>query len=175
MKVLPKLETDRLYLRPLTLEDVPEVYQMDRNPNVMQFIGKARAPKTHAAVVDWVKRRVSKGNGLGTWAAFLKKDRTFAGCFLLIQLDDSQHIEIGYRLKEQSWGKGLATEGAQQILAYAFNDLALQEVVGIAYPEHIKSRNVLEKLGLQYLKNDDYYGVEVAFYSITQAQFLSRY
>ena len=168
---LPDLETDRMYLRPLCMQDVPQVYQMDRNPKVMRYIGKARAPKTHSAVVDWVKRRMAKGDGLGTWSAFLKKDRTFVGCFLLIQLENSRHVEIGYRLREEYWGLGLATEGAQRVLTYAFHHLALENVVGIAYPEHVLSRKVLEKLGLQYLKKDRYYDVEVVYYEIDRASF----
>ncbi|MEM8906889.1 MAG: GNAT family N-acetyltransferase [Bacteroidota bacterium] len=175
MATLPVLETERMVLEPLTWEHQAAIYEMDRDPAVMQYIGRAGRAKTQNEVADWIRRRMKGTQGLGTWSAFNKKDQTFSGAYLLVQLEESTHIEIGYRLPKHCWGKGLATEGATRILHYAFTDLHLPEVVAVAYPENRASRKVMEKLGLQYQKKDWYYQVEVVFYTLSKAQYLIQY
>lgn len=172
--ILPTLMTNRLLLEPLSQEHTNDFYEMDSNPNVMRYIGQTGSAKTRQQVEDWVKRRLPIGDGLGTWAVFSKKDRTFIGCLLLIRLEDSPFIEIGYRLKEAHWGEGFATEAARKVLNYAFLDLKLKEVVAVALPEHTASRKVMEKLGLQYIENTQYYQVEVAFHRLSLNDFLTQ-
>ena len=171
---IPILETKRLMLIPLEWGHQNEIYHMDRNPNVMRYIGRQGQPKNMDQVTAWIERRLPGNDGLGTWSAFLKKSKTFVGCYLLIRLEDSPHIEIGYRLMEDQWGKGYATEGSKAILNYAFRTLQLKEVVAVAIPENLPSRKVMTKLGLEYLNNTQYYQVEVAFYRITDDDFFAK-
>jgi len=65
-------------------------------------------------------------------------------------------IEIGWRLARRYWHKGLATEGAEAVLSYAFRKLSLDEVVSFTVPANIRSRRVMEKIGLQHNPADDF-------------------
>lgn len=65
-------------------------------------------------------------------------------------------IEIGWRLARRYWHKGLATEGAEAVLSYAFRKLSLDEVVSFTAPGNIRSRRVMEKIGLQHNPADDF-------------------
>ena len=65
-------------------------------------------------------------------------------------------VEIGWRLAPPYWHKGLATEGAQSVLSYAFRKLNLDEVVSFTVPANIRSRRVMEKIGLKHDPADDF-------------------
>jgi RimJ/RimL family protein N-acetyltransferase len=65
-------------------------------------------------------------------------------------------VEIGWRLARPYWHKGLATEGAQAVLSYAFRKLNLDEVVSFTTPANIRSRRVMEKIGLKHDPEDDF-------------------
>jgi len=65
-------------------------------------------------------------------------------------------IEIGWRLARRYWHKGLATEGAEAVLSYAFRKLSLNEVVSFTVPANIRSRRVMEKIGLQHHPAHDF-------------------
>lgn len=65
-------------------------------------------------------------------------------------------VEIGWRLAQPYWYKGLATEGAQAVLSYAFRKLNLDEVVSFTVPANIRSRRVMEKIGLRHNPADDF-------------------
>ncbi|MEM9820008.1 MAG: GNAT family N-acetyltransferase [Bacteroidota bacterium] len=173
MKQIPILETHRLLLCPLREQDIDWYCQMDSSPQVMRYVGRKGKVKTRRQVEDWIQRRLPQKDGLGTWSVFLKKDRTFIGCLLLIQLENSPFIEIGYRLIEKYWGQGFATEGGIKVLEHAFLDLRLKEVVAVAIPENRASRRVMEKLGLRYVENTHYYQVEVALYRLSIETFLT--
>jgi RimJ/RimL family protein N-acetyltransferase len=65
-------------------------------------------------------------------------------------------VEIGWRLAHKYWGKGLATEGARGAVRYAFETLQLQEIVSITVPANVRSRRVMEKIGMKYLPELDF-------------------
>jgi RimJ/RimL family protein N-acetyltransferase len=65
-------------------------------------------------------------------------------------------VEIGWRLFPQHWGKGLATEGARGVIRYAFATLQLREVVAITVPTNLRSRRVMEKIGMRHLPQLDF-------------------
>ena len=59
-------------------------------------------------------------------------------------------VEIGYRLRSEVWGEGLATEDAKAVLRYGFERLNLDEIVAFTIPTNLRSRRVLEKIGMIY-------------------------
>jgi ribosomal-protein-alanine N-acetyltransferase len=65
-------------------------------------------------------------------------------------------VEIGWRLGPSLWNQGLATEGARECLHYAFQSLALPEVVAFTVPANRPSRRVMEKLGMSHNPADDF-------------------
>ena len=65
-------------------------------------------------------------------------------------------VEIGWRLSAEHWGQGLATEGAREIVRYAFRSLGLEDLVSFTVPGNSRSRRVMEKLGMTHNPADDF-------------------
>ena len=82
------------------------------------------------------------------------------------QLPDGE-IEIGYFLRRSAWGKGFATEAAQRLLRFAFEDTSLKEVVAVIESENKSSRRVLDKIGFVSTGTRRAYGETLPGFRIT--------
>jgi RimJ/RimL family protein N-acetyltransferase len=148
----PSFETDRLVLRPRALADTDACLEMDGDPAVTQFVGGPwDDPVAHRQFVE-ARTRGPYPDGLGYWTI---RDRQepgrFLGWVLLIPADGvGPDIEIGWRLRREAWGRGLATEAARPVLAHAFVTLTLARVVAEIDVRNGASIGVAEKLGLRY-------------------------
>ena len=160
------LQTARMLLTPATAEDEPLFYQLHSSPAVMRYISGG-VPQTREEVSEYVKTVLQKTEAFAPyyhyWIARDKENDTFLGWFILKPLDTSNEIELGYRLMEHAWGKGLASEGSLEILRFGFKNLQLQRIVGVALPENKASIRVLEKCGLQQQGTGTYYGKECVY------------
>lgn len=91
--------------------------------------------------------------GWGFWAAQEKTSGSFIGFIGLhipiAELPFSPCVEIGWRLSQAFWGKGLATEGAHAALAFAFDELSLSEVVSFTALSNARSERVMKRLGMR--------------------------
>jgi ribosomal-protein-alanine N-acetyltransferase len=98
--------------------------------------------------------------GFGLYAAELDESGCFIGYVGLAVPSFSAHftpcVEIGWRLSADHWGQGLATEGARAVLSHAFGTLGLDEVVSFTVPANVRSRRVMEKLGMAHDPSDDF-------------------
>ncbi|MCJ8281412.1 MAG: GNAT family N-acetyltransferase [Rivularia sp. ALOHA_DT_140] len=104
--------------------------------------------------------------GFGVWAIVEKASRKLIGHCGLNCLPNSPDIEIIYRLDQNYWNQGIATEATKAAINYGLNSAKLYKIVAIAVPQHIASRRVMEKAGLKYEKNAHYYKIDVVYYSI---------
>lgn len=159
------IETERFYIRPLVAEDVAGIFELDNNPNVHTYLGNN--PIQTLADAENVIRLIQKQYedlGIGRWAIIEKSTGNFVGWtgFKYIITPINNHInyyDLGYRLIERYWGKGIATETAKACLKYAFDTLGLTEVYGICDVDNVGSRHILQKCGLKLLETFDYDGV----------------
>lgn len=162
------LRSNRIILREMLESDIENLHRMDSNPNVMRYIrdGSIRSKEESHKNLSTMIAYYEQHPGLGIWAALDMTTNRFVGFALLVPLDGTEDIQIGYRLLEEEWGKGYATECTQALLHYAFAQLHLRRVVAIAIPENIASLHVLEKAGMKYEKNFEYYGKQNSLYAI---------
>jgi RimJ/RimL family protein N-acetyltransferase len=110
-------------------------------------------------LVDWIETHFDK-HGFGPFAAELRQEGSFIG-FISLSIPDfdapfTPCVEIGWRLAAEYWNQGLATEGAQAVLAYGFDSLLLEEIVSFAVPSNFASRRVMEKIGMMRSPEDDF-------------------
>jgi RimJ/RimL family protein N-acetyltransferase len=103
------------------------------------------------AMVERIERHFEQ-YGFGLFAAEMRESGEFAG-FIGLSVADfaaafTPAVEIGWRLAGEQWGKGLATEGAREILRYGFEEIGLSDVVSFTVPANARSRAVMERLGM---------------------------
>lgn len=145
------LETERLRLRHLRLEDLDDLYALYCDPAVTRFIPDA--PRTIAearAEIEWFQNGHPRHPQLGLWATTLKPTGRFIGrCGLLPWTIAGQlEVEVAYALAPAHWGRGLATEAARGLAQYAFERLGLTRLICLIDPVNLASARVARKLGM---------------------------
>ncbi len=170
--MLPILETQRLRLRPLNENDGDNIYELSKNPKVMRYLRNGQPLNRTEAEGD-LQRRLRENDRLaekklGYWAIEWKPMHNFVGWLSIKYLDQTEEIEIGYRILEKFWGQGVTTEASRRALQYAFEELKLERIVAVALPENKASWRVMEKLGMRYEKNDHFYDNDCVYYSLQQ-------
>ena len=177
MKTTPlnkfKIETERLILRPFTLLDLDDFALICADPEVMRFIGNGK-PLGKEAVEELLTWIISQYEelGFGLFAVTLKENNKLLGfCGLIRQIiDDEPYIELGYRLDQAFWGKGIATEAAQSVKDYAFTQLNIANLVSIIHVDNMASKRVAQKVGLNHMKQTNFKGNLVDVFYITHTQ-----
>lgn len=146
------LETERLILRETVVEDAPDLYEMDADPEVQQYTGDV-LPTSVEDIFERISNYADyKKYGFGRWTTVLKDTNEIIGWCGLKYMDDINEVDLGYRWKPKHWGKGYATEASLACLEYGFNELKLDQIVAQAMEENIASIRVMEKIGMTYWK-----------------------
>lgn len=143
------LETPRLLLRKLTLQDGQALETVLGDPVAMEFYPAALDRR---GVEDWIARNLGRyeRDGHGLWAMLLKGSNELIGdCGCILQeVEGRNEIEVGYHVWRDLWGKGYATEAARACTDYAFRRLGATRVISMIRPENLRSRRVAEKNGM---------------------------
>lgn len=166
------IETERVYLRPFTFDDLDAFAVICSDQDVMRYIGAGRPlsrEETKTRLNSIIEHR--NKHGFGVWAAVDKSTGTLMGYCGLQFLDNTSEVEVGYRLAKRFWGVGLASEAAKASLRYGFETLGLGRIVAVVQPANLASQHVLEKIGLSYVKDARFYITEVKYYAITQEEY----
>ena len=149
------IETERLLIRPFTVEDIEPSYAMNLDAEVSKYTADGGVV-SKAEIERRIKENVFgdyEKYGYGRLAVELKSEGKFIGFTGLKYLKDLDEVDLGYRFMKEYWGKGIATESARAIVKFGFEDLMLKRLVAMVLPENIGSINVLEKLNFQYEKD----------------------
>ncbi len=178
-KDFQRLESDRLLLRKLELNDAPEVQLIRSDELVMIYMDSERQltiQHSENFISDNLKMYEEK-TGI-FWAIIEKSTNTFIGDFAFFKIDHkNSRAEIGYTLKPEYWGKGFMKEAMLPIFNFGFNDLNLHSLEANINPENNNSRTILTKMGFQkeayfrenYYYNGDYLDSEI--YSLLKSEF----
>jgi [ribosomal protein S5]-alanine N-acetyltransferase len=147
------LETERLLLREFVPGDADALAKVISDPQTMRFYPQ---PPDRAGVESWIarNRRRYRDDGHGLWAMVLKASGEMIGdCGLTRQTVDAvEEIEIGYHVRRDLWGQGLAPEAAGACRDYGFKRLGAARLISLIRPENSPSRRVAEKVGLSLWK-----------------------
>lgn len=146
------LTTDRLVLRRWREADRLPFQRLNADPNVMEFMPGPLEPAASDELMLRIERHFDR-HGFGLWAAELREDDSFAG-FIGLSVPGfaaafMTAVEIGWRLRADCWGRGLATEGARAVVAHAFTAIGLPILVSFTVPVNLRSRRVMEKIGMR--------------------------
>ena len=148
-------ETPRLILGQFTEQDAPLIFQLNSDPEIVKFVHEPVLTTEEQAkkiMIDIILPQYK--NNLGRWATYTKSNNEFIGWCGLKYRPELDEIDLGYRLKKSAWGNGYATEAAKHTLDHGFNNLDLHLITGRAHIENIASIKVLEKLGMQFSREE---------------------
>ncbi|MDQ7729842.1 GNAT family N-acetyltransferase [Halomonas sp. SpR8] len=165
-------ETERLFIRTLSLDDVPELTTILSDPEVMKY--SIRGVCDEAATrrfIEWCLKSYAS-HSIGPLALVEKVSGKLIGfCGVgTEEVNGVEEIGLGYRLAKQYWSKGLASEAVQAVLNDAFSQKQLSSVVAIIEPENIASLKVAEKAGFATFNTLEFHGRPVRLYRLTSQQ-----
>jgi RimJ/RimL family protein N-acetyltransferase len=153
------LSTERLLLRPWRADDLEPFASLNADPRVMEFFISVLSRHESDSLADRIERHLDE-HGWGLWAVEISGGAPFAGYIGLATPRFEAHftpcVEIGWRLAHEHWGRGYATEGARAALAFGFETLKLSEIVSFTVPANLRSRRVMERLGMTRDPADDF-------------------
>jgi RimJ/RimL family protein N-acetyltransferase len=150
------LWTARLQLVPLGDEHLEDEVELDADPEVMRYLGR---PRQRAEVELAHRRRMAAAArvpGLGFWVGLV--DGAFVGWWILEPPERADQgpvdgqAELGYRLLRRHWRRGLASEGARELVRHGFDDLGLQRVFAETMAVNLASRATMASVGLSYVR-----------------------
>ena len=147
----PVMETDRLVLRNFTNEDASEFFRVRSDPAVMKYLD-IEVHKTDSDSLKMIERindSFKDKSGLN-WVIEEKGSKAFTGycCFHRLMRANAR-AEIGYALRPEYWGKGIAKEAISALISFAFNKLSVHGIEANVNPANISSKKLLEKLGFK--------------------------
>ena len=155
----PRLKTDRLMLRRWRTEDRTPFAALNADPVVMVHFPAPLSPEQSDRTAEWMDAAFDE-RGYGFWAVEAPGVAPFLG-FVGLNLAGfdapfTPAVEIGWRLAREHWGHGYATEAARAALDFGFRELDLPEIVAFAVPANLRSRAVMERLGMTHDPADDF-------------------
>lgn len=148
------LETNRLKILPPTKDSLDNRHRLLSNPNVTRFLGNTQA-KTRSETQEFLEENIKhyQEHGLCLFDIFLKESGEFIGDAGLIFESlkaENKNIEVGYRLLEEHWGNGYASELAEFFIKWGFEELHLDRIIACCDRENVASSNVMKKCGMSY-------------------------
>jgi [ribosomal protein S5]-alanine N-acetyltransferase len=175
-----KLETDRLVLRPLSLDDLDDLAGFLADAETMRYIG-AGDTRNRDQARETLERMIEslQVQGFGQLGVVRKDDGAFMGrCGLLVwdprtwtitvlpEAEGPVEIEVGYLLGRDYWGHGYATEAATAVRDWALANLELERLIALILPGNERSAGVARKLGMEPDGEVEIFGSRVTRYAL---------
>lgn len=169
------LTTERLRLEPFDERHLEGLHAMNRLPEVMRYIsGKPETLEQTQAAIELVKGRWAQYGF--SWWAFIERATgrvVGAGCIQYLGRDPANPHEIGWRLVPDKWGQGYASEAARAMAAFAFDTLDAPLLCAVCKAENLGSARVMQRLGMRYRGEENWYDSQHAVYEMTRAEWLA--
>jgi ribosomal-protein-alanine N-acetyltransferase len=156
---MQELGTERLLLRRWRDEDRQPFAALNADPRVMTHFPTLLTREESDALVTRIEAHFAQ-HGFAQWAVEIPGVTSFAG-FIGLSVPRFEEkftpcVEVGWRLAAEYWEQGFATEGARAALDFGFQTLRLNEILSFTVPANIRSRRVMEKLGMTHDAADDF-------------------
>ncbi|WIV12687.1 GNAT family N-acetyltransferase [Proteiniborus sp. MB09-C3] len=170
-----RIETERLYLRHFDMEKDLKAYADIMGENeVGKWLpkGEGHTIEETERFMNYILKHWEKYN-YGIWAVVDKETDCLLGHCGLNFIRDLSETEVLYAFGRHARGKGYATEAAKASLKYAFEKLDFDHIIALAKPLNKASINVIEKLGLKFVKDMELFDMEVKYFNITREEYES--
>ena len=173
----PELRTQRLLLRRWRPSDREPFAQLNADPVVMEFFPGLHSPLVSAEMIEWIEADFER-NGFGLWAVEIPGEMSLAGFVGLMRVQAEMPfapaVEVGWRLTPKAWGRGIAHEAADAALGFGFGPAELEEIVAYTAAGNVRSRRLMERLGMHRDAAADFAHPRIAASSPLSAHVLYR-
>jgi ribosomal-protein-alanine N-acetyltransferase len=171
-QTIPTLKTNRVVLREFSELDADPLRLILSEPGALRYFPSSKPPPIERVrkIIESHKNHWSE-HGFGWWAAVDRADNQLLGWCGLGLLPETDEIEIKYLFKRSHWGRGIATEAAGICIDYAFKEAGLETIVGLTHTKNIASQRVLEKIGLTFRNEAEYFGMFCFRYAVSQEEY----
>jgi len=160
------LETQRCYLRKLSVDDAQFFYDLNADPEVIKYTGDKSFNTLSEAKSFLQDYNQYELYGFGRWVVINKETHDFLGWCGLKYAADLDEIDLGFRFFRKYWNQGYATETAQACLTYGFNTLNIDKIVGRAMEANEASVKVLKKIGMKFVGKFEFHLHDGVLYEI---------
>lgn len=154
----PILETNRLILRPLRLDDAEHIFKSwTTDPDVAKYM-VWDLHETVQDTISWLEEEVREidGDDVYTWGIVLKENNELFGTIGLNRKKNKDVFVFGYNIMKNYWGNGFTTEAGKTVLDFAKNTLGIKKFFCRHAKENIASMKVMLKLGFVYSNDSTY-------------------
>lgn len=170
---MDEIHTRRLWLRRFTPDDLDELALIFSDPLVLKYLTPGRAAtREETKHVLLSMTRHWQRHGYGRWAVVEQCTQRLIGYGGLRCFDGTP--ELVYLLDRPYWNCGFATEIARGSLDYGFMQRKFERIIALARPDNLASRRVMEKAGMSYERDANFFDVDVVLYAMTRSQYLTQ-
>lgn len=148
-------ETERLLIRPMSLDDGEFILDLYNRPKFIQFIGD-RHIKTVADAENYIKEKFFpqfEKLGYGNYLILTKEGNHKIGGVGIFEREGLDIVDIGFSLLDEFEGKGYAYEAALKVKSIGMDDFGLKKISAITSEDNFSSQKLIEKLGLKFRKH----------------------
>ena len=157
-----RIETERLIIRTFVADDGPRWVDLVSDPEVRRFLPASPPPsleRFHTVLAD--RLAMESAIGYSMWAVDDRATGSFLGQCGIRPIDEGNgpEIDLAYHFFPATWGHGYATEAAIAVLDHGLHVLGLERIVAVVVPENTGSWRVMEKAGMRYIGEVNYFGM----------------
>ena len=165
------IETDRLRLRPLMVEDVDALHRLLTEPGVRRYLldDEVIARERTVSFVD-ASIASFEAHGYGLWAVTPKESAGIIGFCGFWRFHEPPRLELLYGLGEAHWHKGFATEAATAMIRHGFDALSFDRVEASTDAPNAASVAVMKRAGMAFWKRELTNGLDTIYYATTKAR-----
>lgn len=151
MNMIPTITTERLILRPFTLDDAPEVQKLAGAREIADTTLNIPHPYPDGAAEKWISTHQENYEKTGSvaWAVTLKDLGQLVGAIGLTTNREFDRAELGYWISRSFWGRGYCTEAAKTVLGYGFKQAKLNRIFAFYLSRNPASGKVMQKIGMK--------------------------
>ncbi len=151
-KEMPFLETSRLLLRPISVNDAQDLFEVHSDPEVVKYMPIAENSVEQTKYwIEWRQKRRQEGDPV-PWVMVHKQTGKVLGLCGFYRIDYPRAAgEVMITLNRKFWGKGFMQEAMKAVADYGFSSIGLNRIDCLFYPENKRITRLCEKVGLQFV------------------------
>ena len=149
------IETERLLIRPVTIEDADAIYKWASDPDVTKYMIYPTHPNVESTR-QWLESLDINDEDSYDLGFVYKETGELVGMGGIVYRKEDDRWVIGYNLRKDHWGRGIVPEALYAIIDYVRKHREVKSIVGQFADENTKSKRVMEKLGMHFLKDSEY-------------------